>query len=395
MKIGGGRVVLVFHSSVRSSWQETLSGIYRYAHQCDWRLQVIEFVPDSKTIAGLLEFWHPAGIIAECGVDEKGVYSPRTFGGVPTVYLVCDPKRLRPDSLRVNHDSSGFGRLAAKEFLSTHLKSFAFFGFAGLFWSEERGRHFAEALSMNGYRCSVFNRALYEQTAPIRSKSDYRKGLVAWLKALPKPCGLMAANDMLASEAISTCASAGISVPEDVSVLGIDNDEVLCESVEPSLSSIRPNFGAAGFEAAQLLDNALNGRARTTESRRRFFPPSGVVHRASTMRLPQASASVSKALEMIRLRACEGLRPKDVFAVLPESRRTVEQRFRRLTGHSVCDEILSVRLERVKELLLVENIPLKSIAERCGWKSSARLRVFFHKAEGVSMRTWRNRHLFG
>ena len=390
MNVGSGKLILVFHSSVRSSWQETISGIYRYAHQCDWRLQVIEFVPDPKTIAGLLDFWHPAGIIAECGVDEKGVFSPKSFGKIPTVYLVCDPTRLRPDSLRVNHDSSVFGRLAAKEFLSTHLKSFAFFGFADLFWSVERGRHFAEALSLNGYKCSVFNRALYEQHA-FKAKSDYRKGLTAWLRSLPKPCGLMAANDMLASEALNTCVSAGIGVPEEVSILGIDNDEVLCESLHPSLSSIRPNFEAAGYQSAQLLDAALAGRVRVTEARRRFFPPSGVVHRASTMRLPRANASVSKALEIIRLHACDGLKPKDVFAQLPESRRTVEQHFRQLTGHSVCDEILMVRLARVKELLMVENVPLKSIAEQCGWKSSARLRVFFHKAEGVSMRTWRRR----
>ena len=393
MSMGGSKLILVFHSSVRSSWQETLSGIYRYARQCDWRLQIVESVPDSKVIAGLLDFWEPAGIIAECGVDEKGVFSPKAFRGIPTVYLVCNPKQLRPDSLRVNHDSSVFGRLAAKEFLSSHLRSFAFFGFAGLFWSAERGRHFAEALSLNGCTCSVFNRALYEQTAPIRSKSDYRKGLAAWLKSLPKPCGLMADNDMLASEAASTCAAAGIAVPEEVSILGIDNDEVLCESVTPSLSSIRPNFGAAGFMSAQLLDDALNGRVRTAESRRRFFPALGVVRRASTLRLPQSSESVSKALEIIRLHACEGLRPKDLFPRLPESRRTVEQRFRRLTGHSVCDEILSVRLARVKELLMVEDMPLKQIAERCGWKSSARLRVFFRRSEGVSMRVWRSRHL--
>ena len=117
------------------------------------------------------------------------------------------------------------------------------------------------------------------------------------------------------------------------------------------------------------------------------------MRRQSTRRLPRANAVVSKALELVRLRACSGLRPRDVFAELGCSRRTAELRFRELAGHSIQEEILLTRLARVKQLLSREDVPVETIARRCGWKSTAQLRVFFKAAEGVSMRQWRRARL--
>lgn len=124
------KIVLVFHSSVRSSWNETLSGIYRFARPQGWNVQVIEHEPNLKSIADLLSFWRPSGVIVEGGVDEKDVFFSDVFDRVPTVYLACDQRRLRKCKLRVNHDSVSIGRLAAREFLSLGLASFAYFGFS-------------------------------------------------------------------------------------------------------------------------------------------------------------------------------------------------------------------------------------------------------------------------
>ena len=180
-----------------------------------------------------------------------------------------------------------------------------------------------------------------------------------------------------------------IKIPTELAVLGIDNDETLCEHVSPTLSSIRPNFEAAGFLAARLLGERLACRGPFTDDAQRFFAAEDVVRRQSTRRLPRANAAVSKAVEIVRLRACDGLKPRDVFAELGCSRRLAELRFRELTGRSVQEEILHVRLERVKELLARPGVPLESIAVRCGWKSSAQLRVFFKSVEGQSLRAWR------
>ncbi len=383
--------MLVFHSSNRSSWHETLAGISRAAASQGWRLQTIDHDTDAKGVVELVDFWRPTGIIAECGVDERGVFSPEVFGKVPAVYVVSDARRLDGKALRVNHDSAELGRLAARELLFDGARGFGYFGFKGLFWSEERGRHFEEALRINGRGCAHFERPL-NNVAPRNRDDDYRHRFIRWLRELPKPCGLLAANDMLALEAVNNCAEAGLTVPDDVSVLGIDNDEVACENAQPTLSSIRPDFFEAGRLAVELLAGSLGRKGVFKGERLRLFPAAFVVHRASTLRLKRADASVSKAVEFIRRHACEGVQPKDVLAELGEPRRTVELHFRELRGRSLLEEILTVRLDRVKELLADPEVPIKTIAEKCGWQSSARLRVFFHAAEGVSMRAWRAAH---
>ena len=381
-------VVLVFHSSVRSSWGETLSGIYRFARSRGWNVQVVEHEPSRKSIADLLAFWHPSGVIVEGGVDERGVFLSGVFDRVPTIYLACDQRRLKRSALRVNHDSESIGRMAAREFLSLGLSSFAYFGFTGMFWSEERGRCFDEALRLNGRVAQAFTRRFFESGKKVVEKG-FRGRFAAWLEKLPKPCGLFAANDLLAIEAMNVCHAIGIAVPEEIAVLGVDNDEIACENAVPTLSSVRPNFEEAGYLCAQLLDERLAHRGRFTGESQRAFAAAGIVRRQSTRHLPQSNAEVAKALETIRLMACEGLKPRDVFGGFTCSRRAAEQRFKAITGNSVQEAINLTRLEKVKDLLAREDVKIDSIAGRCGWKSAAQLRVFFRAAEGVSLREWR------
>lgn len=365
-----------------------LSGIYRFARPQNWNVQVIEHEPNRKSIVELLAFWHPDGIIVEGGMDEKGVLLSSVFDRVPTVYLACDQRRLGKNALRVNHDSESLGQAAAREFLSLGLKSFAYFGFTGMFWSEERGRCFCDALKMNGRTAQAFTRRFFESGKRSVEKG-FRARFVAWLKALPKPCGLFAANDLLAVETLNVCHAVGIAVPDKIAVLGIDNDEIACENAEPTLSSIRPNFEEAGFLCAQLLGERLSCKGRLAGSTQRTFAAAGIVRRQSTRLLPKSNAEVSKAMEMIRLRACEGLKPRDVFAGFACSRRSAELKFRDIVGHSVQEAINLARLKKVKELLVREDVKIDSIAGCCGWKSAAQLRVFFRETEGVSLREWR------
>ncbi len=380
--------VLVFHTSVRSSWSEMLTGLYRFTRPRNWNVQVIEHEPNRTVIENLLDFWQPSGIIVEGSMDENGVLLSGVFGDVPVVYLACNQNLLSKTSLRVSHDSASLGRTAVHEFLSLGLENFAFFGFTGLFWSEDRLRCYQEALRFNGRTADVFRRQFYE-SGHCEFKKSTHDALTSWLKSLPKPCGLLAANDLLATEVISVANSAGIKIPEHLVVLGIDNDELACENATPTLSSIRPNFEEAGFESAQLLAARLAARGAFKGSRLRTFSAAGIMHRQSTRRLPRANADVSKAIEIIRLKACSGLKPRDVFLGLSCSRRLAEVRFRELTGHTVGDEIAAVRLAKAKELIARADIPLESIASQCGWQSTARLRVFFREMEGVSMREWR------
>ena len=190
-------------------------------------------------------------------------------------------------------------------------------------------------------------------------------------------------------EALNVCCTVGIAVPDEIAVLGVDNDEIACENAEPTLSSVRPNFEEAGFLCAQLLGERLVCKGRFTGNAQQCFAAAGIIRRQSTRLLPKSDAEVSKAMEMIRLRACEGLKPRDVFALFGKSRRSVELKFKAITGHSVQEAINLARLERVKDLLAREDVKIESIAGRCGWKSAVQLRVFFREVDGVSLREWR------
>lgn len=368
---------------------EMLDGIRRFARENDWRLQVVEHVPPREAIAELVEFWSPKGVIAEGGMDENGIFSGDVFGMLPVVYLMCDERNLKPGSMCVCQDPDTMGELAAREFLSLGVKSFLFFGFEQLFWSENRGAAFCRALSLNGHHAeSVGRRFVCEGIGPSTADTAALDRLVERLRSLPKPCGLFAANDMLADEALGLCIANGLRVPDDVAILGIDDDEAVCENSTPTLTSLRVDFAEAGYKSAELLSKWFSSSLRSVKSRRVLVSSVHIVRRGSTRLLPRTNADVAHALELIRKKSCEGLRPRDVFKQMSGSRRLTEMRFRELTGRTVADEIKAVRLERAKELLRSGTLPIGEIAAKCGWKSPAQLRGYFVEVEGKPPREW-------
>ena len=386
---GRRRTILVIHTCVRSSWMEILDGIRRFARDHEWRLQVVEHVPPRDAIPELVDFWRPDGVIAEGGMDENGIFNGNVFGNLPVVYLMCNERNLKPGSMCVCQDPVSMGELAAHEFLSLGVKSFLYFGFDQLFWSENRGVAFCQALALNGRRAEVVRRRFVCEGIGSSIADTAALGrLVEQLRRLPKPCGLFAANDMLADEALGLCIANGLRVPYDVAILGIDDDEAVCENAKPTLTSLRVDFAEAGYKSAELLSKRLNSGLRGCKSRRVLVSSVRIVRRGSTRLLPRANADVAHALELIRRKSCEGLRPRDVFEQMSGSRRLVELRFRELTGRTVADEIKAVRLECAKKLLRAGTLPIGEIAAKCGWKSPAQLRSYFVEAEGVPPREW-------
>ena len=169
-------------------------------------------------------------------------------------------------------------------------------------------------------------------------------------------------------------------------MIGVDNDESSCESAIPTLTSIQVNFRRQGYCAAAYLDDMIAGRA-TAE--KRMFDVFSVVRRQSTRRLAHTARDITSVLEFIRLNACKGISSRDVLGRFAHSRRRAEQRFRACTGHSILDEINTVRLAKAKERLLVPDCPIESIAAQCGFRSTAHLRVLFRRETGLSLREWR------
>ena len=379
------KTVLFFISLMRNSFREQLEGVYRYARDHGWHVQVVENPMSRRQVREALAAWQPVGVMVEYG-DRAVFHDRRLFGRTPVVYF--DIGRRKP-SVRpfVSFDSSAAGRMGAEHLLSLGLSQYAYVGyFHSRQWDRERGDAFCAAVRKAGVSCVRFS-ADDETTLQDRSGR-----LLGWLKGIPRPCGIMAANDRVAEEVVNACHRLKLRMPEDVAVLGVDNDVQLCENLVPTLSSVVPDIVGEGLCAARILDRLISADgSAATESRR--MPPLNLVVRQSTRLTACDKKSVGAALEMIRRQATEGIGVGDVVAAMGEkSRRMAERHFRAATGRGIHEEILAARFEKVYELLRRSSCDLGSIAGRTGFRTEVALRKAFRLREGCSMRTWRERH---
>ena len=378
------KTVLYFQSTSRTSASEKLGGVQSIAAKCGWHVQIVDGIPTAKKIKSLVSFWSPEGAIVECG-GTAATINPSTFDRLPVVFFDHDPSCLPAHSLCVTHDSAATGKMAARELMESGATNFAFVPYPERrFWSEERERGFIAALSLNGHGCSVFPSRL----SP-KDSTRWQRELREFLKGLPKPCALFAANDYTAAEVLTAAQFIGVKVPDELSVIGVDDAVSICERTEPTLSSVKPDFRRGGELAALLLVARLRDGAAFRGERRRTFGPLAVIRRASTRRLAVEDAAVTAALGLIRREACSGLSAKTVLGQFPCSRRMAEMRFKKAVGHSVLEEIHAVQLERAQHLL-AGTMPLKAISDFCGFENPNSLRKFFKAQTGKTMTEWRD-----
>lgn len=224
---------------------------------------------------------------------------------------------------------------------------------------------------------------------PKLSDARRRALLGKWIKSLPKPCGVFAVHDPVAEEVLQLAFANGITVPDELAVIGVDDDPIICERTTPPLTSIGLDFELGGFLCAQLLDERIKN-PKFADVKLRYGVAS-VTRRLSTRRFNCGDRRVSAAITFIRRTACEGATVPMVAAVMGLRRRMAEIVFCRETGHSIHDEIVDVRLEYVEALLRNPRQEITAIAQLCGWKSPAALRAVFLSRRGLSMRAWRAR----
>ena len=378
------QTVLFFASATRHSCRKRVAGVQRYFANSDIQVQVVESNYHHINVKKVLDFWHPVGCIAECGSDMNE-FRPEIFGKLPTVYLDRDPSLRGKIRFSVNADLKGSAEIAAKELLSLDFENYAFVGFPlPLFWTKEREKAFCEAIKLNGRRCHVFDSGA---KPGIRRLEALRK----WLRELPKPCGILAAFDGTAEEVLAACSHENIRVPEDFAVMGIDNNEEICENTKPSLSSICPDFEKAGFLCGELLDKQL--RDPKAKGENRMFGILGAVKRRSTTIFKHTDAKVMAAVEYIRTHAADGIGVDEVAKQMGCSRRTAEMRFASLTGHTIQTELKNVRMSIAFAMLRNPRQSIDGIANLCGYDSDSTLRYAFKAKTGLSMREWRRRNL--
>ena len=368
------------------SARHKLQGAQKYANKHGWSVTVIEGCRRISNISRLIALWRPDGCIADCAGISKA-FSPQAFGKTPVVFLNRAADDPRDNVTSVYHNQRQSAVAASKEIIRLGRSHFAFvslFGHAA--WSKIRRDVFAKILAMHGMAPEVFTANIMEASSLARIQGDLR----SFLSNLPKPLGIFAANDITAREVISAANRLGISIPDDLAIVSIDNHKIIAPNVTPSLSSVEINFTEAGFLAAQLLDRKMASPG--TRPKNIFFGPLRVVRRASTTPLRRRDKCVDEARERIIRDATTGLTAADVVQMFPCSRRMAEIRFRKATGMSIGDAIHEVRFENVLLLLKREDIQLEAIADLTGWKSPAVLRQYFKRRTGVSMREHRKLH---
>ena len=369
-------VVLYFQPNDCPAGRMKLLGAQEAARSAGVSLQLVESAAaDGRRVRRLLEFWKPDACIVESGDDVT--YCPtEAFGPTPAVFIDRNPKSMPKSAMSVNIDSAAVGEAAAKELMALGLTNFACMPVKkDVFWANERTEAFVDALELNGRSCNVFK-------SP--SRGDEAKALSRWLAALPRPCGIFAATDRLGAVLLPSICRIGASVPGDFAVVGVDNDEAICENTSPTLSSVAPDFRLAG----SLAVKALLAPGRST---RMLFGISGLVRRASSFRPTAPLPGLSAAMDAIRTRACDGLSAAEAAKTMGVSRRLAEMRFKAGAGKTILQAIHEHRLEKAKYLVCRTETPLDAIPGLTGWKSSTAFRERFRAEFGESMSSMRRR----
>ncbi|MBN1491436.1 MAG: XylR family transcriptional regulator, partial [Phycisphaerae bacterium] len=280
------------------------------------------------------------------------------------------------------------GHQAAEHLLRNGFTQFGFVGYRGVYWSDHRCDGFREAVESAGGTCDMFmSESMAASRCELRSWDRELDQMAEWLKALPKPVGVMAATDFRAVQVLDACRQAGVAVPEQVAVIGVDDEEVVRELAHPPLSSIRTNAEQVGYRAAEMLAMLMAGNEPPV--RKLFVKPLGVAARQSTDLTAIEDPVVAKAMSFIRREACRGINVEDVLRHLSISRSVIQRRFRKQLGRTVHDEIIATRVGRTKELLAQTDLSLSQIAERVGIAHIEYLSAMFKRRTGLTLSAYR------
>lgn len=369
-----------------------LRGILRYSRlHGPWSLYVApghlnQVLPKAKS-------WKGTGIIAR--IHSPGMERLIRSTRLPFVASSVSESRARTAGDKFGEiltDSEAIAHMGATHLEESGLRRFAFCGFAKCRWSDVRERAFVQFALERGYPCSIHHIAFsnwVQRPHWIQSWQHEQPIMVRWLRSLPKPVGIMACNDACGREVLQACTSAGLRVPEEVAVVGVDNDEMMCELSHPPLSSVALDLDKAGYEAARLLDDLMNGHSAAKGGVR--VGPTRVAIRRSSDVVAQDDALVAGALHYIRENARRNFSVSDVTEELHVSRRTLERRFSRAVGRSILSEIMRCHLARAKQLLLETDLKCHKVAAEAGFGSLKTFNRAFSQREGMTPQNFRRR----
>jgi len=374
------RVALLVEWS-RAYGRAVLRGIGKYVQvHGRWKVYFTERKL-AESAPAWLRTWKGDGIIAR--IENRRLAEAVARLGVPVVDLFEHKQRTKTPGVVV--DNAAIARLAADHLLERGLKHFAYCGLPGVHSSDDRGQHFVRCMAEAGHQVHVWDQRSRHTKSLIADSEDYElrreEQLLRWLHSLPKPVGLMACNDLRAHQIVSVCGDGRLSVPEEIAVIGVDNDEVICGLSRPPLSSVEHNPEEVGYQSAAMLERLMD-QPGTRALEPIVVPPRGVVARQSTDVVAIADPDMAAALHYIGEHACDNIGVEDVAAHVSLSRSVLKRRFRTLLGRSIHDEIVRVRLKRVQELLSQTDMPIRLITQKTGFRHQEYLGVVFRAKTG-------------
>lgn len=358
-----------------------LAGVFDRAFDHHWRVIEIELQRTSRSLQELIRQWRPKGCIMECSRVDCDLRS--VFKSIPVVYLDPDPKTAAYARHTVANDPAAVSALAGRELSLSKPASYLYVGWCTpTTWSLGREETFRKWIRANhGQDIHV-----YDRPWPIGETLEFQRHVAEFMRKLPKPIGIFAVNDYVGIQVIEACRLNDMVCPRDFTLVSVDNEEMHCESTEPTMTSIEQDFRGGGHLAADLLAELIaNPRLPPKHPK---FGPVRLARRQSSRFFTNYDPRIARAIEKIRRDATTGLTAADVLAEIPLSRRLAEKRFFAATGKTILEEIHAVRLEKVFELLRTD-IPIGHIAGRCGMQSDSFLKRFFKAKTGKTLREWR------
>ena len=306
--------------------------------------------------------------------------------GLPAI--ICGLDKPKRNACRLSTDEAAAGRMAAEYFMRRGFRNFAFCGFDDMIWSQQKCDGFKRTLAEAGFQTSLYQQPKAKR---LRTAGKEQTIIAKWLGSLPKPVAVMTSNDDRAQDVLAACKIAECKVPDDVAILGVDNDELICNFSYPQLSSITLSTERAGYEAAKVLDKLMRGQKIAEDEKELSIFPLHVVTRQSTDIMAVEDKQVAEAVNFIRRHSREVIQVSDVAQAVGLSRRALEQHFRRVLAHSILEEIKYTRVNQMANILIGTNLSVSQIARLLGYPYGNNIARYFKQQKGMSPLEYRRR----
>lgn len=323
------------------------------------------------------------GIIAYVDSLEQAKYIKELGLPAIAIYVIEPIKGL----INVVTDGESIGRIGAEHLLERGFKNFAYCGYDDIFWSLSRGESFSKSLSAAGFSVNFYHQPKSHSSRVWELERNF---LSKWLESLPKPIGLMGCNDNRAQDVTEACKISGIQIPEQISVLGVDDDYTICELSDPPLSSIPLNTISAGYQAAELLGKLMKGRKVSQEQITIY--PQPIITRRSTDTMAIDNKDVALAMNFIHRNSKRLIQVSDVAEATGVSLRVLQSEFHKVLGRKICDEIKSARTRQIARILINTDMPISQVAKEFGYSSFANIARYFKKQMGMTLVQYRKKY---